>query len=55
MTLQAEQLTLAGFAQDGEADTMAPDGLLATVVQVVTGVLGDLISSLHHDEMKLYY
>src|SRR5689334_330845 len=35
--LPAEQLTLAGFAQNGEADTMAPGGLLATVVQAVTG------------------
>jgi hypothetical protein len=35
--LPAGQLTLAGFAQDGEADTMAPGPLLATVVHTVTG------------------
>src|SRR5580658_7703642 len=33
----AEQLTLAGFAQGGEADTMTPGPLLATVVHAVTG------------------
>ena len=31
--LPAEQLTLAGFAQGGEADTMAPGPLLAAVVR----------------------
>jgi len=31
------QLTLAGFAQGGEADTMVPGPLLATVVHAVTG------------------
>ena len=35
--LPAEQVTLAGFAQGGEADTMAPGPLLATVVHAVTG------------------
>src|SRR3974390_1658140 len=35
--LPAEQLTLAGFAQNGEADTMAPGALLAAVVETVTG------------------
>jgi len=35
--LPAEQLTLAGFAQGGETDTMAPGPLLATVVHTVTG------------------
>ena len=35
--LPAEQLTLAGFAQGGGADTMAPGPLLATVVHAVTG------------------
>ena len=29
--LPAEELTLAGFAQDGRSDTMAPGALLATV------------------------
>ena len=35
--LPPEQLTLAGFAQNGEADTMAPGPLLATIVDTVTG------------------
>jgi hypothetical protein len=35
--LPAEQLTLAGFAQNGEADTMAPGPLLAAIVDTVTG------------------
>lgn len=35
--LPAEELTLAGFAEDGRADTMAPGPLLATVVDAVTG------------------
>ena len=35
--LPAEQLTLAGFAQGGEADTMAPGPLLAAVVHAVAG------------------
>jgi hypothetical protein len=43
--LPAEQVTLAGFAQGGEADTMAPGPLLATVVHAVTGPDGALGSS----------
>jgi Domain of unknown function (DUF222) len=35
--LPAEQMTLAGFAQNGEADTMAPGPLLATIVDTVAG------------------
>jgi Domain of unknown function (DUF222) len=35
--LPPEQVTLAGFAQNGEADTMAPGPLLATIVHTVTG------------------
>ena len=35
--LPPEQLTLAGFAQNGEADTMTPGPLLATVVHTVVG------------------
>jgi hypothetical protein len=35
--LRPEQLTLAGFAQNGEADTMAPGPLLAAIVDTVTG------------------
>ena len=37
MCLPAEELTLAGFAQNGQSDTMAPGPLLATVVDTVTG------------------
>jgi len=35
--LPAEELTLAGFAQGGQADTMAPGPLLAMIVDTVTG------------------
>jgi hypothetical protein len=35
--LPAEELSLAGFAQDGRADTMAPGPLLATVLEAVAG------------------
>jgi len=35
--LPAEQVTLAGFAQGGEADTMAPGPLLSAIVDTVTG------------------
>ena len=37
MCLPAGQVTLAGFAQNGEADTMAPGPLLAAIVATVTG------------------
>jgi hypothetical protein len=37
VTLPAAQVTLAGFAQNGEADTMAPGALLAAIVQAVMG------------------
>ncbi len=37
LCLPPEQLTLAGFAQNGEADTMVPGPLLATVVDTVAG------------------
>ena len=37
LCLPPEQLTLAGFAQNGEADTMVPGPLLGTVVHTVTG------------------
>ncbi len=30
-------MTLEGFAQGGEADTMAPGSLLAAIVDAVTG------------------
>ena len=35
VTLPAEQLNLAGFAQNGEADTMAPGALLSVIVNTV--------------------
>ena len=35
--LPAEELTLAGFAQNGRADTMAPGPLLSTVLEAITG------------------
>ena len=41
LCLPPEQLTLAGFAQNGEADTMAPGPLLATVVHAVAGQDGE--------------
>ena len=31
ITLPAEELTLSGFAQNGQADTMAPGALLGTI------------------------
>jgi hypothetical protein len=49
--LPAEQLTLAGFAQNGEADTMAPGGLLATVVQAVTGEDGAGLAGCDEDQL----
>jgi hypothetical protein len=38
--LPAEELTLAGFAQDGRADTMAPGALLGTLLEAITGAGG---------------
>ena len=35
--LPPQHVTLAGFAQGGAADTMAPGPLLATIVHTVTG------------------
>jgi hypothetical protein len=35
--LPPEQLTLAGFVQGGQADTMTPGPLLSTVVHTVIG------------------
>ena len=49
--LPAEQLTLAGFAQDGQADTMAPGPLLATVVHAVTGEDGDGLAGCSDDQL----
>ncbi len=49
--LPAEQLTLAGFAQGGEADTMAPGPLLATVVHTVTGQDGAGLAGCSDDQL----
>ena len=49
--LPAEQLTLAGFAQGGEADTMAPGPLLATVVHTVAGQDGKGLAGCSDDQL----
>ena len=49
--LPAEQVTLAGFAQGGEADTMAPGPLLATVVHAVTGEDGSGLGGCSDDQL----
>ena len=51
VTLPAEQLTLSGFAQGGEADTMAPGALLATVVDTVTGEDGAGLAGCSDDQL----
>ena len=47
----AEQLTLSGFAQGGEADTMAPGPLLAAVVDTVTGEDGNGLAGCSDDQL----
>ena len=49
--LPAEQVTLAGFAQDGEADTMAPGPLLAALVDTVTGPVGAGLGGCSDDQL----
>jgi hypothetical protein len=49
--LPAEELTLAGFAEDGRADTMGPGPLLATVVDAVTGDDAKGLSGLSDDQL----
>jgi hypothetical protein len=49
--LPAEQLTLAGFAQGGEADTMTPGPLLATIVDTVTGQDGTGLAGCSDDQL----
>ena len=49
--LPAEQVTLAGFAQNGEADTMAPGPLLATVVDAVAGPDGAGLAGCSDDQL----
>ena len=51
MCLPAGQVTLAGFAQNGEADTMAPGPLLATVVDTVTGPDGAGLAGCSDDQL----
>jgi hypothetical protein len=49
--LPPEQLTLAGFAQGGEADTMAPGPLLGTVVHTVAGQDGKGLAGCSDDQL----
>jgi hypothetical protein len=49
--LPAEYLTLAGFAQNGEADTMTPGPLLATVMHTVTGEDGKGLGGCCDDQL----
>ncbi len=51
MCLPAEELTLAGFAQDGRADTMAPGALLATLLDAVAGEGGSGLAALADDQL----
>jgi hypothetical protein len=51
MCLPAEQLTLAGFAQNGEADTMTPGPLLATIMDTVTGQDGKGLGGCSDDQL----
>jgi Domain of unknown function (DUF222) len=49
--LPAEQVTLAGFAEGGAADTMTPGALLAAVVEAVTGDDGAGLAGLSDDQL----
>ena len=49
--LPAEELTLAGFAQSGRSDTMAPGALLATVLDAVVGEGGSGLAALGDDQL----
>jgi hypothetical protein len=51
LCLPPEQLTLAGFAQNGEADTMAPGPLLATIIDTVTGSDGSGLAGCSDDQL----
>ena len=51
ITLPAEELTLSGFAQNGQADTMAPGALLATIVDTVTGEDGSGLAGCSADQL----
>src|ERR1700745_4003158 len=49
--LPAEELTLAGFAQNGRTDTMAPGALLATVLDAIVGDGGSGLAGLADDQL----
>src|SRR5580693_2629327 len=49
--LPAEELSLAGFAQDGRADTMAPGPLLGMVLHTVIGEDGAGLPGLSDDQL----
>jgi hypothetical protein len=49
--LPPEQVTLAGFAQGGEADTMSPGPLLATIVDTVVGRDGAGLTGCSDDQL----
>lgn len=49
--LPAEELSLAGFAQDGRADMMAPGPLLASIVEAVLGDDGAGLAGLGDDQL----
>src|SRR5215831_99314 len=51
VTLPAEELSLAGFAEDGRADTMAPGPLLAAILSAVAGQEGQGLSGLSDDQL----
>jgi Domain of unknown function (DUF222) len=51
LCLPAEQVTLAGFAQNGEADTMTPGSLLATIVDTVAGPDGAGLAGCSDDQL----
>src|ERR1700732_862671 len=52
ITLPAEELTLSGFAQNGQADTMAPGALLATIVDRVAGEDGSGLAGCSDDQLR---
>jgi hypothetical protein len=49
--LPAEQVTLSGFAQGAEADTMTPGPLLAGIVDTVTGQDGQGLAGCSDDQL----
>jgi hypothetical protein len=49
--LPAEELTLAGFAQNGRSDSMAPGPLLATLLEAITGEGGSGLAGLGDDQL----